>query len=113
MKRSLQDYVSRNLSDIPVSTASKKPVVNWKEYTERRLSLEELVKLFDQTGVQNVGIVTGAISGIFVLDVDGAEGLDSLTAFGPLPKTPTVKTGKGSHYYFKYPNFTVSSPDYS
>jgi hypothetical protein len=47
----------------------------------------------------NIGIATGSVSGIFVLDVDGDIGKASLRALdaqhGPLPKTVTVKTGKG------------------
>jgi hypothetical protein len=54
----------------------------------------------------NVGIVTGISSGIFALDVDGAAGkarLKELQAeHGRLPKTVTVKTGKGRHLYFRY-----------
>jgi hypothetical protein len=56
----------------------------------------------------NIGIATGDVSGIVVLDIDGAEGqasLDALTVeHGPLPATITVRTGSGGHhYYFKYP----------
>jgi putative DNA primase/helicase len=53
----------------------------------------------------NIGIATGRSSGIFVLDVDGDGGKASLEALqaehGRLPKTVTVKTGKGRHYYFR------------
>jgi len=54
----------------------------------------------------NVGIVTGPASGIWVLDVDpdhdGHNRLGELElAFGPLPKTYTVRTGSGGmHFYF-------------
>ena len=53
----------------------------------------------------NIGIATGWVSDIFVLDVDGDVGkasLKELTAkHGSLPKTVTVKTGKGRHLYFR------------
>ena len=53
----------------------------------------------------NVGIATGAPSGIFVLDVDGATGKASLKELeaehGRLPRTVTVKTGNGRHLYFR------------
>ena len=59
-----------------------------------------------------VGIVTGPVSGIVVVDVDGAEGEASLAALGELPPTPTVRTGKGRHLYFKHPGFPVRNcPD--
>jgi putative DNA primase/helicase len=53
----------------------------------------------------NVGIATGQPSGIFVLDVDGEVGRANRKKLqeehGPLPKTVTVKTGKGRHRYFR------------
>lgn len=51
----------------------------------------------------NIGIATG--QGILVLDIDGEKGeasLAELTArHGPLPLTPTQRTGKGRHYLFR------------
>lgn len=51
----------------------------------------------------NVGVATGAPSGVFVVDIDSAEGEAALAALGTLPDTLTVKTGKGRHLYFKWP----------
>jgi hypothetical protein len=57
----------------------------------------------------NIGIATGAVSGIVVLDIDprhgGNESLGDLQlANGPLPKTPIVITGSGGkHLYFRHP----------
>lgn len=56
----------------------------------------------------NIGIRTGEISGIFVLDVDDRDdGSRSLTdleeQFGSLPKTLTQITGGGRHLFFKVP----------
>lgn len=56
----------------------------------------------------NIGIATGELSGIIVLDVDGPEGLASLTD-KTLPDTPTAVTGKGCHYYFKHPGWRVKN----
>ncbi len=61
---------------------------------------------FRQSG--NVGIATGAGSGVWVLDVDGTAGEVSLAALvacrGALPDTVECKTGGGGrHIYFAYP----------
>lgn len=54
----------------------------------------------------NIGIATGAASGVWVLDVDprhgGMESLEGLSAVhGPIPETWTVQTGGGGlHLYF-------------
>jgi putative DNA primase/helicase len=51
----------------------------------------------------NFGVATG--EGMFVLDIDrkiGRKSLDALQAeHGVLPRTVTVKTGKGRHLYFR------------
>jgi hypothetical protein len=56
----------------------------------------------------NIGIVTGLESGIFVLDVDGRQGEESLTELAQrgchLPDTYTVRSGGGGrHLYFLWP----------
>lgn len=61
----------------------------------------------------NVGVVTGAESGIFVLDVDpkngGPEALAELeTKHRKLPPTLTARTGSaGTHYIFRHPGGLV------
>ena len=61
----------------------------------------------------NVGICTGARSGLLVLDVDvehgGVAALEALVRErGPLPKTPEAWTGGGGrHYYFLHPGVSV------
>ena len=57
----------------------------------------------------NIAIATGAASGIFVLDVDGAElELHCLeTKYGGLPATVEVVTPRGRHIYFKMPDVPV------
>ncbi|MFZ0423537.1 MAG: bifunctional DNA primase/polymerase [Xanthobacteraceae bacterium] len=55
----------------------------------------------------NVAIATGSLSRIFVIDIDGADGLatwQSLVAqHGELRPTFTVKTARGWHLYFAMP----------
>jgi hypothetical protein len=55
----------------------------------------------------NIGVATGPKSGIVVLDVDGDLGMASLAAlqakYGPLPPTVCQRTGRGRHFFFRYP----------
>jgi len=59
----------------------------------------------------NIGVATGKVSGIFVVDIDVANGKIGETSlseleniYGKLLDTLTVQTGSGGyHYYFKYP----------
>lgn len=62
----------------------------------------------------NVGIATGAVSGLFALDVDGEPGADSLADLereqGALPRTRSVTTPSGGqHFYFRHPGGTISN----
>jgi len=60
----------------------------------------------------NIGIATGQVSGIVVLDVDGPEGEESLRALedqhGPLMETVEALTGGGGrHVLFAHPGHPV------
>ena len=67
----------------------------------------------------NVGVVCGAVSGIFVIEADTTEGHDvdgiaSLAALerehDPLPATRQAESPSGSiHHYFKHPGFKIKN----
>lgn len=60
------------------------------------------------TSGHNLGLRTGRISGVIVLDDDSPDG--SASAKLSLPKTATVITGSGKrHYYFRAPDFKVGN----
>lgn len=71
---------------------------------------EQIKEWWDLWPDANVGILTGAASGIFVLDVDPKNGGDETLArleqqYGPLPSTVTSNTGGGGrHIFFRYPS---------
>jgi hypothetical protein len=52
----------------------------------------------------NIGIATGAASGVFVVDIDGKQGGETIDAieheYGPLPHTVSQLTGRGMHWLF-------------
>lgn len=59
----------------------------------------------------NIGIATGEVSGIVVVDVDGPAGVASL-AGKEMPDTLMASTGRGDggiHYYFQWPGFKVKN----
>lgn len=64
----------------------------------------------------NVGIATGHVSGLWVLDIDNAEreGLAALAALqqthGDLPTTLSARTGSGVHLIFSLPAEAGSAP---
>src|SRR5215218_3117446 len=93
-------YYRRGWSPIPVKSRSKEPDLHkLAPYLSQRATKEEL----SSWSWPGVGIVTGGLSGILVLDVDGPEGEAELKKRGH-PLTPMVRTaGGGLHLYFKHP----------
>jgi hypothetical protein len=66
----------------------------------------------------NIGLATGHVSGLVVLDCDGEKGVAKLaeqtTKYGPLPPTLQAETGRGMHYCFALPpGVSVPSVSYS
>lgn len=74
---------------------------SWKPYQTTPATQEEVAIWWrDQTC--NVGIVTGTVSGIVVLDLDNAAAIRVAYERG-IPQTPHASTGKGLHIYFRAP----------
>src|SRR5215212_4098305 len=94
------EYRRRGWSPIPIKPRSKEPnLLELRPYLARKATKEEL----DAWSWSGVGIVTGPVSGVLVLDVDGPEGEEELQKRGH-PVTPMVRTpGGGLHLYFKHP----------
>lgn len=98
-------YFNYGFTIIPVrKDGSKKPCLpGWKEYQTSGID-EELIEDWDAKYPGcNWGIICGAKSDLFVFDADDADAIK--WAEQHLPKTPmTVSTGKGRHYYFRFPS---------
>lgn len=98
-----KDYIRNGFVVMPVlntlidGKTQKKPII--KEWQKLTLKDSELIlRGFQRPGVNAIGLLTGAVNGVFVLDVDpGADMSDK-----HVPPTVCVKTGRGMHYYFKY-----------
>ncbi len=85
---------------------AKIPLVRWKEFQRRRATAEELARWLSAYGNPNVAVVTGAVSGLVVIDCDTPE---AVAAFEPMLERPTttVRTGRGRHFYFQHPGTVV------
>lgn len=98
-------YAQNNIKTFPVKKQGKSPLCSkgFKSATMDKVVLQEWHNKFPNC---NVGIPTGQINNIFVVDVDGEKGIESLNRleliYGKLD-APTVITGKGKHLYFKMP----------
>jgi len=107
------DYLRRGWSVIPMRKRDKRPAIRWQEFQSVRASEQEVHDWLSRWPEDNVGIVTGAVSGLVALDVDprhgGEDSLKNLEReHGPLPRTlETITGGGGRHIYFAHPGGTV------
>ena len=129
------DYARRGFSVIPLhgilpdgrctcgkarcADAGKHPLGGkWKHLQTTPLTEVQIRDVFGKNPHANVGIVTGAVSGLIVIDMDGAEGPKSYAGLVPKedrPLGPGVRTGNGGHLYFRHPghglkNFVKKHP---
>jgi len=96
-------YADRGYSVIPVQK-DKKPFVKWSKFQKEKATPEQIRQWWSDFPGANIGIVTGEISGLTILDPDTKSGIDALNDL--LPEnltTPVANTPNGGqHYYFKY-----------
>jgi hypothetical protein len=106
-------YLNRGWSIVPAGERTKRPIVQWQVFQHRRPSEQELTSWFERWPNANLAVITGAISGIVVVDVDCKhDGESSLAAMekrhGALPATVEAVTGGGGrHIYFSHPGRDV------
>src|SRR5437899_3731387 len=110
LERAALENLARGWSVIPLrSTGSvedrKKPLLeSWKQYQERLPTKAEVIGWWRERPTANVGIVTGKVSGLVVIDADGPNCSELCRQQGIfLPKTATVQTGRGYHAYYARP----------
>ena len=95
------DYCQRGLSVIPVN-GQKKALVTWTPYQTRKASTEEITTWWKEWPGARIGIVTGVVSGLLVVDVDSKEGEEKINELLPdTLLTPACQTPRGGkHLYF-------------
>jgi hypothetical protein len=94
------DFRERGWSAIPLKARSKAPRLPKRHPFLSRKATDAEYRGFDFR--HNVGIVTGKVSGIIVLDDDDHG--ETLREKGwHVPPTPTAKTRRGHQYYFRCP----------
>lgn len=87
---------------IPLLPSEKIPAIAWKQYQQIAPTSAELQEWFAD-GDLNVGVITGAVSGLVVVDADSEQAVKTVESL-IATDTLRVKTGKGQHFYFRYPD---------
>lgn len=99
-------YARLGWSIIPIKTRDKKPLVRWEKYQSEKATEDQVESWWKKWPEANIGIVTGLISDIIVIDIDSATGQENyIVAFDELHSTISQKTGKpnSTHLFFKHP----------
>lgn len=104
------EYEFLDFSIIPCDK-TKTPKIRWLPYQNKRATCDEIKDWWKRWPDANVGIVTGPISGIYVIDIDSQDGKEAIKPFiSDSPTPPTVNTPKGGqHFYFKYPEIDLGN----
>ena len=96
----IKEYLKNKYSLIPVN-GEKKPYIYWKSYQYKRAKFEDVFNWYNKFYDVQVGIVTGEISKLAVIDVDDLNLLPELEELLPeIKETTRVRTRRGYHYYF-------------
>ena len=100
-------YLAMGISVIPLKPGDKTPLLpSWKEFQSRLASIEEVRAWFASHPNANVGVVTGAISQLAIIDLDGPVGIESGRSLG-LVSPVIARTGNGEQLYMRHPGGNV------
>jgi hypothetical protein len=97
-----------NWSVIPIGK-DKKPLVKWEEFQKRKPTEEEINNWWKAYPNANIGIVTGKVSNLAVLDIDDPNiDNDIIHGIEEFLNPPTCITPRGGrHLYFTYPDIDL------
>lgn len=102
--------VERGCAVFPVVPGGKTPAVRGGVHAASK-NVKMIKEYFLANGSANYGIATGVASEVFVVDLDGLEGVRNFQRlekkYGRCPPTPTVRTPHGLHLYFRAPRHRV------
>jgi hypothetical protein len=98
-------YCSLGWSVIPLKPGDKKPLTAWERHQRERATPDMIREWWSKFPDANIGIVTGKISGIAVIDIDEKIGFIEIEKYIALDLlTPQQRTPRGGlHIICKHP----------
>lgn len=107
-------YHSLGWSVFPVGK-DKKPLIKWAKYQDELATEEQIRAWATQWPDMNLGVATGALSGLVVLDLDIKHGWSSQKLHEEgydLSLTATSRTGNGGeHFFLKHPGGNIRNSE--
>lgn len=117
MTRVALEYLSRGWAVIPVHlvvkgvcscgsddcpTPGKHPAIRWAEYSHRLPTRKEVRQWWDDEFYRyNIGMATGHVSGVVVVDLDGTAGLAAAKSLDLGGTLASMTGGGGVHLFYK------------
>lgn len=101
-------YLNMGYVIIPLKPNGKEPLIKWQEYQKRKSIEEEIKKWWVKWPNANVGIVTGQVSQLAVVDLDGMEGIKEGLRLG-ITSTLSSITGNGKQLWYRHPGGIIQN----
>lgn len=107
MEEAALAYARRGWAVFPLGVRSKEPLVRGA-YKAATADVAQVRIWWQQWPEANIGLATGRVSGLWVLDIDGEQGEASFAQLvaehgGELAETRMASSGKGYHLYWRLP----------
>lgn len=93
------NYAGLGWHVFPLAPKAKYPITQ-NGFKDATNDVTKIIDWWTKLPNANIGISTGKVSGIFVVDIDGECPEEFLKLLSPTLK---VKSFRGFHYYFRYP----------
>lgn len=100
------EYLNQGYCVIPVKRNKHPYLMTWAEYQEKMPTVDQVKKWWTTWPDANIGIVTGKVSNVCVVDVDSKEGAEEFKKLCPDVMPNVVTPNGGWHFYFANSNGT-------
>ena len=104
LKLAALDYATQGIAVLPLIPNTKKPLTE-RGYLDASTNTTVINQWWDKWPDANIGMVTGSINGVIVLDVDSKDGKDGRESlqelenrYGALPETRRHNTPSGGYH---------------
>ena len=99
------EYVDNGWSILPVKPEEKRPyMTNWLQYTKTRASKQTVINWFNNLTGAGIGVVTGRVSNMVVLDIESDCPYPIEDILRKYPTQMYSRTGSGGyHLFYQYP----------
>jgi hypothetical protein len=104
-------YLDLGWPVIPIASKAKMPPLgfSWERYQTSLPTRDDLREWASRYPNAGVAIVTGKLSSLCVIDIDGEEGRQSINGILKPDGSPIVQTSRGWHVYYRHPETAIGN----